>query len=382
MANQSSFNEQFFRGIQAADQEFDAQRKRKNDAEDRKLDMERRTLELKALKLQEKVAARQEAMQNAQLMQGQPAQRQPVSSIPMPSFEPSIIGKTATQPVALSQQLPHAPVTIPGVTGPDTTVQPQTFEELFRRNRDQQTFEAGLKEPRNIDPLSPQGIAASIALRQATAPEPQQIPGRDVPLPPDVEEQRRRMQPPRATTTTSEPLVQTVDEQGNLVYTPRSQAAGQRAPNTRQNPGQAGQSEYSRERATRVLQDIATLKGQITAWTTGFGSLLDKIPTTAARTFKAQLDTLKANIAFNELTAMREASKTGGALGQVSNRELELLQSALGALDTGQPPSALREQLDKIEASIQRWQKEAASAPAPAPSGSAGDGKWKVISVK
>lgn len=51
---------------------------------------------------------------------------------------------------------------------------------------------------------------------------------------------------------------------------------------------------------------------------------------------------------------MRAASKTGGALGQVSDREGQLLQSSLGALDQGQSPKAFREQLDKIEESLRR----------------------------
>jgi hypothetical protein len=42
---------------------------------------------------------------------------------------------------------------------------------------------------------------------------------------------------------------------------------------------------------------------------------------------------IKANLAFDRLQAMRDASKTGGALGNVSNIELDLLKSALTALN-------------------------------------------------
>jgi len=51
---------------------------------------------------------------------------------------------------------------------------------------------------------------------------------------------------------------------------------------------------------------------------------------------------------------MRAASTTGGALGQVSDREGQLLMSALGALDQGQSPQAFREQLGIIKSSLQR----------------------------
>ena len=118
-----------------------------------------------------------------------------------------------------------------------------------------------------------------------------------------------------------------------------------------------GPSDYASERATRTLQSVDELISKVSRWTTGIGSLAKSIPESAARNFDAELTTLKANIAFNELTAMREASKTGGALGNVSNVELQLLQSALGALDSGQSPENVKAQLLKIKGSIERWQK-------------------------
>lgn len=119
-----------------------------------------------------------------------------------------------------------------------------------------------------------------------------------------------------------------------------------------------GQSPYAKERNLRNLQSVDTLMGQVNNWTTGFGSLLSAIPTTDARNFRAQLDTLKANITFGELTAMREASKTGGALGQVSDKEGQLLGAALGALDTAVTPEQFKVQLNKIKESINRWNAE------------------------
>jgi hypothetical protein len=116
-----------------------------------------------------------------------------------------------------------------------------------------------------------------------------------------------------------------------------------------------GPSPYSAERTQRTLQSVDELMGKVSRWTTGVGSALAMIPETDARNFRAELDTLKANIAFNELTEMREASKTGGALGQVSNIELGLLQSALGALDAGQSPENLKQQLQKIKESVSRF---------------------------
>lgn len=45
------------------------------------------------------------------------------------------------------------------------------------------------------------------------------------------------------------------------------------------------------------------------------------------------VNTIKANLGFDALQAMRDASPTGGALGQVAVQELEMLQSTVAALD-------------------------------------------------
>lgn len=120
-------------------------------------------------------------------------------------------------------------------------------------------------------------------------------------------------------------------------------------------PGQGGPSEYSQERARRSIQSVDELIGKVGGWTAGPGSVLANIPGTDARDFSAQLETLKANIGFNELAEMRAASKTGGALGAISDREISLLSSVLGSLDPGQSPDALRGQLQKIKESLERW---------------------------
>jgi len=117
-------------------------------------------------------------------------------------------------------------------------------------------------------------------------------------------------------------------------------------------------SSYTEEMKNRTLQSVDELLSQVNSYTVGFGVLAKGIPTSSSRSFSAQLDTLKANIAFGELTAMREASKTGGALGQVSDREGKLLQSALGALDQGQSVEQFKAQLEKIKNSINKWKQE------------------------
>ena len=119
---------------------------------------------------------------------------------------------------------------------------------------------------------------------------------------------------------------------------------------------ESGASPYQVERAARTIESIDDLMKDVNINNVGIGGLRAILPMTSARNFKAQIETLKANIAFSELTAMREASKTGGALGQVSDREGKLLESSLGALDTLQSPGAFKDQLSKIKSSLIRWQ--------------------------
>lgn len=114
-------------------------------------------------------------------------------------------------------------------------------------------------------------------------------------------------------------------------------------------------SPYAEEMSQRIRQSVTALKNKVGRWTTGMGSTLSSIPGTDARNFMGELNTLKANIAFGALAEMRAASKTGGALGAVSERELALLESSLGALDQGQSPDHFLSELTKIEGSLDRW---------------------------
>lgn len=58
-----------------------------------------------------------------------------------------------------------------------------------------------------------------------------------------------------------------------------------------------------------------------------------EVPLTASKELEGYVTTLQSNLAFDRLQKMRDQSKTGGALGQVSNIELELLKGALAVLD-------------------------------------------------
>jgi len=70
-------------------------------------------------------------------------------------------------------------------------------------------------------------------------------------------------------------------------------------------------------------------------------------PLTDARQLSNRVDTLKSVLSFDRLQQMRDESKTGGALGNVSNVELGLLGANLAALDPASGDFA--QQLKKVE---------------------------------
>lgn len=77
-----------------------------------------------------------------------------------------------------------------------------------------------------------------------------------------------------------------------------------------------------------------------------------------------KIKTIQANIGFDRLQQMREASKTGGALGAVSERELETLQAVLGSLDLAQSEQQIIDNLSTIKTIIdkdERYRKRIAS---------------------
>lgn len=164
--------------FQAGQQIKQQREQRERDAEDRKFQIEVQKHQLQALKLADQKAERDEAIQTAGLMQGQPAKE--VGGFTLPSAPGGMrednaaptqeaaspttamaswlrqsrqAAPTFTAPIpGMTQaptEIPLDPVTIPGVTGPDTTIQPQSSQDLIRQARGQKVFESQLKQEEN-----------------------------------------------------------------------------------------------------------------------------------------------------------------------------------------------------------------------------------------
>lgn len=81
----------------------------------------------------------------------------------------------------------------------------------------------------------------------------------------------------------------------------------------------------------------------------GFAGASKAVPGTPAANLAAQLNTIGSIIGLDELQRLRDNSKTGGALGQVTEAEHKLLQSVIASVDQGQSPSILRKQLAEVK---------------------------------
>ena len=79
------------------------------------------------------------------------------------------------------------------------------------------------------------------------------------------------------------------------------------------------------------------------------GAAMSIVAGSARSDLEALMKPIEAEAAFSTLQAMREASKTGGALGQVSDKEIELLKNARGALSRSQSKEQFIQNLERYK---------------------------------
>ena len=86
------------------------------------------------------------------------------------------------------------------------------------------------------------------------------------------------------------------------------------------------------------------------------GTLAGRTPNVSdvANNAQANLDTLKAQIGVHVLNAMREASKTGGAVGSVTEKEWPIIQNQLGALQQTQTTDQFKKGLNDVKETLNR----------------------------
>lgn len=135
--------------------------------------------------------------------------------------------------------------------------------------------------------------------------------------------------------------------------------------------------------AGKVLADVTDASALVGGMTTGLvGKAQSYVPGTSAYNLNQRLLTVKANLGFDRLQQMRDASPTGGALGQVAVQELNALQSTIGSLEIGQSKEELKKNLDKITFHYNNWLKAVQGipmeTPKPATQAPAATGGWSI----
>lgn len=128
-------------------------------------------------------------------------------------------------------------------------------------------------------------------------------------------------------------------------------------------PKQAAKAAGAVQKADTVIRKVDEALSQTGFFSTGLtGTVAGMIPGTGAYDLDKTIDTIKANLGFSELQAMREASPTGGALGQVAIQELAMLQSTVASLDKGQSEENLRRALMQVRQHFENWKKAVMAA--------------------
>lgn len=123
-------------------------------------------------------------------------------------------------------------------------------------------------------------------------------------------------------------------------------------------PKDAARAQGAIQKANIVIGKVDEALKQVGFFSTGLtGSLLGMVPGTGAFDLDKTIDTIKANLGFTELQAMREASPTGGALGQVAIQELAMLQSTVASLEKGQSEDNLKRGLQQVKTHFENWKK-------------------------
>lgn len=120
-----------------------------------------------------------------------------------------------------------------------------------------------------------------------------------------------------------------------------------------------GKEEASRRLAAtsakNVLDTIDRLETMVSgesflAPVTGFsGDLLSRIGGTPANDARNLVETIKANVQFDKLQALRDASPTGGAVGQLSDPEREAMGKTIQALEQSQTQEQFLTNLEAVK---------------------------------
>ena len=136
-----------------------------------------------------------------------------------------------------------------------------------------------------------------------------------------------------------------------------------KAPGVGKKGGKGGDTalalQTEKDRANVIIKKAKSALGLVGPMTTGMGSAIADLPLVGrgskAGDLRGTVDTIKANLGFEQLAKMRQASPTGGALGQIAVKELEFLQAAVSNLNPDQSEDLVRSNLNEVITRYQNW---------------------------
>ena len=164
---------------------------------------------------------------------------------------------------------------------------------------------------------------------------------------------------------TAGPKAQAAGQSQKAIEDVKTAAIGDRARQAREQELASGQNKRSAVLDTKsdqldlINRSIDTALSQSGTFTTGIvGAVGSNIPGTPAYDLNQTLQGLRANIGFDKLAELRANSPTGGALGSVSDRENELLQSVFGSLQQAQSRDQFETRLEDVRRQIKKsWER-------------------------
>jgi hypothetical protein len=212
-------------------------------------------------------------------------------------------------------------------------VDPETFQPLFDSRQDDPTSAI-----QNYQYLISQGVDPALAQQQAFG-----APSTTV----NVGDQGQRM----GTVPAGYAVVEDPSNPSGfrLEPIPGGPVAAAEAASAEQLAAGAAQTERYGNVVTEDIGRALNIIEKDPTFTTGLlGQMLSNIGGTPANRVRNLVDTVKSNVGFDRLQAMRESSPTGGALGSVTERELSLLTSAIGSLEQSNNDADLAYNLKRV----------------------------------
>jgi len=199
--------------------------------------------------------------------------------------------------------------------------------------------------------------------------------GVSVPQIPQIGAQPPAGQRPLLPQQSGAPQQQQPMPQGASGPTPPSGQSGGRAPVlSRLTPKQQQELIAEQPRAEAALRSVDSSLGTVDrvisellespGFNNIFGPIAGRTPDVfgTSTNARALLESLGAMLSVRELQRMRDESKTGGAVGQVTEREWPRLEAQFGSLARIQTPAQAKKNLEEIQRTIKRMRDNAGRA--------------------